>query len=332
MARLLSIGKFTLFGICVLYLSLMLIGFGFYFFVTVNRSFVDLIKTIFVLCLWLSLPVLLLTLGLRAWPLVAVAGLMFAVFVWIYHPYLLPRNPDVPADLPRLTLMTFNIKATSEGLLDAIRSADADIVALQELNMEAAQTVEALLSLYPYQRLHPQSEDEFKGQGIISRFPILEDDYWEYPDVPFTLGHQRVEVEFEGARIIIYNTHPWPPLVWESGYDDESHRLVMEDILRRTDGEDGPLLILGDFNMTDHFSEYHQLRERYTDSYRVAGDGMGYTYPNFRFRPFPSLLRLDYIWHNADFITVDSVVWPEHGASDHSPVRSVLAFNPRSDD
>lgn len=327
MAGIFRAGKFALLAICGAYFSLMLIGLVFYLFVNANRSIVELVKTLFVLGLWLSLPMWLLTLGLRAWPFDVMGGLLVAVFLWVYYPYLMPRNPDVPQDLPRLTVMTFNIKATHEGLVEAIRSADADIVAIQELNVETTLYLAELSEIYPYQALHAQLDDEFKGQGILSRFPILDDEYWEYPDIPYTLGHQRVEVDFNGTLIVIYNTHPWPPLAWESGYDDESHRLVVEDILRRTDNESAPLIILGDFNMTEIFYEYHQLAERYTDSYRAAGNGIGYTFPNFSFRPFPSLLRLDYVWHNDAFISVDSVVWPDHGASDHSPVRSTLALN-----
>ena len=312
-------------AICLIYLTLIVLGWLIYIIVDPNNSSIELLKTVFELGLWLAIPVCVILLILRSWRLAIASIVPILIFIIIYVPQLTPRSPEFIPDAPQLTVMTFNLKITSEGIVDAIRSADADIVAVQELSQEGAEVLSELADIYPYQSLHPQLID-FKGQGILSRYPILDDVYWEYPDVSHTLGHQRVEVEFNDSRIVIYNVHPWPPLAWESGYNDESHRIVVEDIARRTFAEELPLILVGDFNMTDNFEEYELLASNFVDSYREAGNGIGYTFPAIRYAPLPSLLRLDYVWHSHHFQSVDAVVWHDHAESDHSPVVATIAF------
>ena len=314
------------FILCSLYLLLWFVGSLVYLLIDPNTSFVELLKTIYALGLWFAVPILVIVLLLRTWRLSLVALFMVIMFGVIYMPYLLPRNPVVDEDMPQLTVMTFNLKATSDGIAEVVRNADVDIVGVQELSIEGAENLRQLEDIYPYQALHPQ-EDPNIGQGILSRYPIEASTYWEYPDLPHTLGHQRVEVDFQGMIIVVYNTHPWPPLAWESGYDDESHRIVLQDIARRTFAEDLPVILVGDFNMTDSFEEYDLFASRFVDSYRAAGNGIGYTFPNNKYKPLPSILRLDYIWHSENFESVQAEVWDNHAQSDHSPVIATLALN-----
>ncbi len=311
--------------ILAFYLLFTFLAFGIYIAVDPNTSTIELVKTVFELSLWLSIPVLLILVLLRGWRLALGALFVVILFGVIYVPQLLPRTPEVVVDTPRLTMMTFNLKGTSEGIAAVVSATDADIVAFQELSESGAAALQSLESAYPHQALHPQADDNI-GQGILSRYPIEADAYWEYPAVPHTLGHQRVEIDFNGTPIVLYNTHPWPPLGWETGYNDESHRVVVQDIAARTFAEELPLILAGDFNMTANFEEYDLLATHFTDSYRVAGDGIGYTFPNIRYEPLPAFLRLDYIWHSDHFQSVAAVVWPDQAQSDHAPVVATLAF------
>ncbi|MGB7340295.1 MAG: endonuclease/exonuclease/phosphatase family protein [Phototrophicaceae bacterium] len=306
-----------------IYFALSLIGAVIYFFLEPNVSRIELFKLLFGLSLWLSIPLTIILIILRAWRLMIGSLILVGLFILLYTPLLIPRNPSIDADMPQLKIMTFNTLGTSEGLTDAILSADADVVAIQELSQDGSTMLRQLDNVYPFQALHPQA-DPNTGQGILSRYPIEVDDYWEYPDVPYTLGHQRVEVDMNGERIVIYNTHPWPPLAWNTGYNDESHRVVINDIADRVFGEELPVILAGDFNMTSVFEEYDLLSTQLIDSFLVAGDGIGYTFPNNKFQPLPRILRLDYIWHTDHFQSVDSTVWQDHGQSDHSPVVSTL--------
>lgn len=325
MQNILKGGRRVLIGIIIAYAVVMIIGVAFMVLINEDRATLEFLGTIFELGLWFALPLLIVTLLLRAWRLSVVMAIISIAFGTFYAPYFTPEAVALGDDVPQINVLTFNTQMTRDGLRDVIVSADADIVALQELSPEGADILALLEDEYPHQALHPQM-DANEGQGIISRYPIVADEYWEYPDLPHTLGHQRVEIDYDGTIITIYNTHPWPPAAFKTGFNDESHRVALRDVIERARQEEGPLLLVGDLNMSNEFNEYDLLAEHFTDSFRVAGLGTGYTFPNFSLEPIPPVLRLDYIWHTDHFATLDSQVWYEHGFSDHSPVWSQLAL------
>jgi endonuclease/exonuclease/phosphatase family metal-dependent hydrolase len=52
---------------------------------------------------------------------------------------------------------------------------------------------------------------------------------------------------------------------------------------------------------------------------------MGFTFPVGR-RPFPPVVRLDYVFHDDHFRTLSAHVWQDSGGSDHLPVIASLAL------
>ena len=311
------------------YAVLMIVGGVFLVTVDANHLAIELIKMFTKLGLWLAIPMLLLALFVTDWQSATLALIPVLLFAVYYLPYM-PRNPEVPAGQP-LSVMSFNTQTNDTELLDLIDRTDADVVALQELSAAGASVLENnLQDEYPYQALHPQDVD-YLGQGILSRYPIMGDGYWEYTDLPDTTGHQRVEIEFSGDNIVIYNIHPWPPAGYNFEFSDPSHRIPMLRIMERAFNETSPMLIVGDMNMVDEFAEYDMLAARLTDSYMQAGDGLGYTFPNLSLAPLPPMVRLDYIFHTDDFQSVDSSVIEAGDASDHAAVLSRLVYIDNAD-
>jgi endonuclease/exonuclease/phosphatase (EEP) superfamily protein YafD len=234
--------------------------------------------------------------------------------------------------IPQLTLLTYNLASQAqnlEGAIAIIRDANADLVNLQELSQGAAARFSAeFADEYPYQSLHPQADDPIPGQGFLSRYPITADDYWR-----IHLGHQRVQLDVDGTAITVYNPHPIQPLVY-NGFAQRAEEIT--EVLARAENESGPLIIAGDFNMTDQSEDYGRIAARYTDSYREAGWGLGLTFPadapgaqaipgQITGVPWP-LLRIDYIFHNAAFQALETHVWPVSGGSDHRPLFARLAL------
>ena len=298
--------------------SLVIVG------VNANILVIELIKTLTELALWLAIPFLVLAVLVTAWRAAIFALIAVVLFAVFYLPYL-PRNPQVPAG-EQLRLMTFNTQMTDNNLLDIFDKADAEVVALQELSQDGAAVLENnLQEEYPYQALHAQETGKL-GIGVLSRYPITNDEYWEYADLPHTTGHQRVEIDFAGESIVIYNTHPWPPIQYSLAITDTSHRVALMRVMERAFAETNPVVFVGDLNMTDEFAEYDMLAARFTDSYLQAGDGLGYTFPNNKTKVLPSLLRLDYIFHTHEFQSIDSDVLEPANATDHSPVVSTLVW------
>jgi vancomycin resistance protein VanJ len=265
-----------------------------------------------------------------------------AVFIASYGISFIPRSFSPPAGATRISLLTYNIHAEEnclEPMLGVIREANADVVTLQELSLGAAVCFERdLADLYPYRALHPR-ENGTQGQGILSRFPISEDEYWRNEQFRYALGHQRVQLDVLGRTVTLYNAHPLHPGMMGKFFDNSGRRAEIDVILDRAARDTTPVLIAGDFNMTDQTVDYLHIIGQYGDTYREVGWGMGFTFPDLskpealpsyipRTLPIPPIMRLDYVFHSAHFAAVEARVWPSSGGSDHYPVYAVLGLKP----
>lgn len=250
-------------------------------------------------------------------------------FIGFYGGLFIPRSAQAAADTREITVLTYNLNKSNQSLdqvLHIVRESGADVVAFQELNRVIAAGLQANLSdLYPYHALHPDPQEGFRGQGFISRFPILSDDY--APDIG--LGHQRLVLDFRGKHLVIYNTHPMHPLGGR-GYEGAPRAGAISQVLQAVGQEQGALLLVGDFNMTDLSGDYRRVTEHLSDTFREAGWGMGFTFPDFKallnIGFVPPLARIDYVFHSDEFQALQARVWPVSGGSDHRPLLATLAL------
>lgn len=269
------------------------------------------------------------------------AGLLAAPaaeFVRAYAGNIL-RSATPGAGGPDLRLLTYNLHA-EETLLDPqlnlIRGAGADIVALQELSFPAAKRfAKALSGDYPYQALHPNAQ-ACSGQGILSRFPIRADEYWQHVDIRNALGHQRAVLDIGGRPVALYNLHPVHPGMVDALYDAAPRAEEVTRLLERVGAETLPVILAGDFNMSDQSDDYRRITARLRDAFRQAGRGLGYTFPDWRAPQsrsvvnglplgfVPRLVRLDYVFHNPTMRVAAAQVWAESGGSDHRPLLVAL--------
>lgn len=248
-------------------------------------------------------------------------------FLTTYGMLFLPRASAAPSEAPRLTILSYNLNAGNrqlDAIEQIIRDSDVDMVALQELHLAVADALaERLKDIYPYQEMHPH--EWFAGQGFFSRYPIVSDDYWQ-----INLGHQRLEIDWNGTPIVIYNTHPTHPLRGLR-FAMDTRSAEIRDLLERSSRETLPHLLIGDFNMTDQAEDYARVAANYADAYRAVGWGMGFTFPNFRNTRFgldflPALARIDYIFHDPNFTPLTARVWSDSGGSDHYPIYVELSL------
>ncbi|MEQ8676927.1 MAG: endonuclease/exonuclease/phosphatase family protein [Aggregatilineales bacterium] len=342
----------TLFVLCGVLWLYTLIVIGLCLFVLIDRtnvSWVEFFKTGVLPGLLTVIPALGLALILRfKW--VSLALLFPTLFIISYYvPFFLPKSVSVPPDAPQITVLSFNILGQSrhaEDLAQIILDSGADVVAVQELGVDIEVYLsKALAQIYPYQAVHPQAGNTnyYRGQGVYSRVPIVEDDYWQYDDFPIfrwgrwkmfpSHGHQRVVLDLDGQAVVLYNTHLWPAINWGGGWnftandlEDYGHSEAAQRLVERTSQETLPLIWVGDFNMSDQFNEYGDITAYLTDSFRESGYGMGYTYPARGFDPFPALMRLDYVFHSDHLRSLNTRVLGDSGYSDHFPVISTLAL------
>lgn len=293
------------------------------FFIGEDWIIVAFLSTFIQLLILPTFVLLPLCLLIREWRLSAmlVPGILFFALIW--GGLFLPNEPIVPqANEQSLQVFTYNMRSDvrdPQTFLSLIRQVNADIVALQEVGIPQAEAIEANLSdIYPYMALHPQF-DSTQGQGILSRYPITEDFYWQYDFLPNKLGHQRVEISLsEMTSITIYNVHPTHPGMQGSAFNTSYRFRELQDILSRMENEEGYLLLLGDFNMPDLSPDYAAITAQYSDSFREAGQGLGWTFPALK-PPLFAVLRIDYLFHNEGIRVRSAELWDD-GGSDHHPI------------
>lgn len=290
----------------------------------------------------LLLPAVALAIGwlvARRWRLAALTAPASLALVLGYGALFLPRSGPSPT-APQISVLTFNLHAERVALapmVDVIRAAGADIVALQELSPEAARVFSAELGdVYPYRALHLHPNNPVMGQGVLSRYPLRDSVYWQVE-----MWHQRVTVTTRERDIALYNVHPHIPFVRAAGglaFDAGKRGRDIADILERAGREPMPVIMAGDFNTTDRCAHYRWVTENYRDAFREAGWGFGFTFPDFSSPnalprglprvalPVPLLTRIDYVFYSEHFQAAEALVWPSAGGSDHRPVLARLAI------
>ncbi len=276
------------------------------------------VLNIFGLWLYLPLPFLLVAalfarpraLGaLLVVPLLAFGSEYYSMLNWT------PATPTGTA----VRVMTWNIlwdKHPLEPIVATIEAQQPDIVALQELGVTQAKELAPMLAQrYPYSAIDAAG---FEGLGVWSRYPL--GDIKPREERRAGCACQQMTVMVGDQQVQLINVHPeaprykmrhWRPMkqlpyfpipVWFSTADQENAIQAIAEEARSTAQ---PLLVVGDFNVSDRQPNYAVLRRSLRDAYREAGQGFGLTFPNSNIPlgPFkiPPLIRIDYVFHNDDF-------------------------------
>ena len=253
----------------------------------------------------------------------AIMAIPALALIFNYLPMYFPRDIHQPSNTEQLTVLTYNINIAPpdpQGIVNDIRKIDADIVAIQELTFGTVDVLEReLATQYPYRALHPVHG--FHGQGILSKYPIVSDEFWN-----IYLGHQRAGVDIDGTVVNVYNVHPVHHILPFWGFDISRRTEEVMVFLNKSKQDSTPVLIMGDLNMTDQAEDYQHITSTYQDSYRQVGYGMGTTFPAHI--PFlPSLVRIDYVFHSDGFTALTADVLRSTGGSDHRPLVVTLALD-----
>ena len=269
-------------------------------------------------------------------PLLLVSGLAAAAaFARTWGPLFRRRQAPCPHPTDGLTVMSFNVLAWNRRhaeLAEAILAADADVVGLQELHAEIADALDVrLLRRYPHRALHPTRNTS--GSGILSRHPLRDVATFRLSDH----GHwcHRAIVDAPAGPLTVFSIRtpvprvPRPPrrrgsLRLVAGFQPWRRRIEILRLLDMVRHARRPVVVAGDFNLTEYSPDYQLLRSELGDAYRAVGPGFGHTFP--RIGSFPSalpapwpVLRLDYVWYSPELRPVAARLG-HAGGSDHLPV------------
>jgi vancomycin resistance protein VanJ len=244
-----------------------------------------------------------------------------------------------PAELSILSHNMAQDQTDYDSIDALVERTDADIVLLQEVTGDYIKDHwPRLRTRYPYQVNGPLLSAKSVGMGILSKYPL--DDVTNFKlDEDGLVFQQRAEVSLDGKRIAVYNVHttfPWVRLErdpWLSRipwpvYDDKTRRKEITNLLRQLQSETAPLILAGDFNLSDFSEDYGRLTSVLGDAYRSAGSGLGFTWPANR-TPSVSipihhpLVRIDYIFHSDQWQPKYAHTLEKTG-SDHLPLFTSL--------
>ncbi len=262
--------------------------------------------------------------------------------VWFGRLYL-PKATVETSDAT-LKVISFNVWGDNPDLTpieDWLRDQAADVVVTIELPPVWKDGIPALRDVYPEQ-ITGNSKLLYWGGTLLTRYPVVSSEVLELGDG--VMRQQRVVIDVDGQQIAIYAIHLLLPIGYESHiglgggfypavasrYDDSARNAQIHALIARLRDEPLPYIVAGDFNMSDQSVIYNDLAAALGDSFREAGTGLGTSWPMLRATfglptSIPPVMRIDYIWHSADFRAVTAAVGPFLG-SDHLPMLAALAL------
>jgi endonuclease/exonuclease/phosphatase (EEP) superfamily protein YafD len=229
--------------------------------------------------------------------------------------------------------MCYNVRSSNRdvgAVAAVIASESPDLVVVRELEPAMASALEPrLVNDYPHYRIEPGIG------GFWSRYEILAYETWQLSE-DRAYWAQRMTLDVEGRRLTVVGVHLrygpvlqgvqmlGTPLVMPVGRAGGSYTDV-DNLVERLEEVDGPLIVMGDFNMTDQQGAYAGLLQHLRDSHRESGWGMGFTQaPLHRIKL--AMLRIDYVFYSPDLVSLSTRVG-RYGGSDHRPVVARLAWN-----
>ena len=283
------------------------------------------------------LPIIGVSIIKKRWFTIISAIACILLISWLHIKYFSPQPINLTNSQPSIKVLSHNLswyKTQSPTLLKLINQQKPDIIFLQEIVKKNTKRVfTGLKADYPYQI-------GTRPVGILSKYPIVSS------EILHLAGHretqQRAIIKFNQQEVVIYNmqaTGPWLKISKKLGfikipvykYDKRSPEI--QDLVQRVERETLPVIVAGDFNMTDETQDYDRLQKVMQDAFRKSGWGFGFTWPhgwelkflvkrsNWRLN-YP-VFRIDYIWYPKHWGAKSSSVL-EATESDHLPIAAEL--------
>ncbi|MEA2623575.1 MAG: vancomycin resistance protein VanJ [Chloroflexota bacterium] len=237
--------------------------------------------------------------------------------------------PASAAGSPRISVTSWNVEsgeAAPSAVVAVLRAAPEGIVALVELSKSQADAIRAddqLIRRFPYAELFPR--DGSLGMGLLSSYPIV-DSGRIADDPPLIWAH----LDLGGGQTLgVVAAHPLPatmrpPLDYDASERD-AQILAVRSIVDGMLGGPNPLVLAGDFNVTDREPGYGDLSRGLIDAHLEAGFGPGSTWrPDpIKWLPF-GVLRIDMVFGGNGARPIAVAVDCTPRGSDHCLVQAEL--------
>jgi endonuclease/exonuclease/phosphatase (EEP) superfamily protein YafD len=197
-----------------------------------------------------------------------------------------------PATIRVLTANLYLGQADAKSVV-ATATAEADVVALQELTPNAVNRLSSagLDAAFPFHML--DAREEGSGVGLFSRFPIS--DAKRVPGYTLAMVSARIKVAGvtdDPTVIVVHVTGPWPQAI--DGWDRDLRSLPQTLEAAATAEGSGCVIAAGDFNSTADMANFRNVtRAGYRDAAEQSGSGIVPTYPGNVW--VPPLIAIDHV-------------------------------------
>jgi vancomycin resistance protein VanJ len=281
---------------------------------------------------WLLPLAVLLPMAVMLRPSVCILHIAAATAVFFLYiaPHSLEKKVHATSRQTDLTVITANIgQRNVKTLQPFLESHDFDVIAFQE----RAYNPGTLAAQHPDYNVRVEKEFTLASKLPINGSGIVPD--LEFQGRPVAAWF---ELDFHGQFIVVYDVHMPTPrsYLWQlrgNGFwvglrsgggliDTEGAREyeyywttrfeLARGLLTALEQEKRPMLVVGDFNTPAHGGLYRLLAANLTDSFAVAGDGGGETFPESagRLSRLGPWMRLDYLFAGKDWIPLACEVEP----------------------
>lgn len=188
----------------------------------------------------------------KGWPRFYILVLLLATLYqgYLLSPYLLPVSrtvPDREVNDPKqtFTLLTSNVKMDNrqvQPFLDLVEQYDPEVVLVIEPDEQWTEDLALLRKRYAHWVEQPQ--DNFYGMNLYSHLPLLDPKvhYFETDAIPSIQTTLQLS---SGDEVILYGTHPRPPLPGNSVAVADRELLT---IAQRVQEATRPVVVMGDLN------------------------------------------------------------------------------------
>ena len=282
--------------------------------------------------LWFAGVTLILLLGLfllrprpPRWKLIIVVALTLGLYASTIGTWYVPRFRDArPGGVP-LTVMTYNVNYqmwNTEAVTQLVRSHPVDIFGLVEpFKEQAAELRDNVQDLYPH-----YYRSTGGGLSLFSRYPIAEATT-ENLNTQYHSLFAIVDVEGKPVRVVV--AHPLAPV---SMYNFVNRNEAMAALAKYGAEQSITTVIMGDFNLTSWSIYFRNFILNSGLRSVNLGHGLNPTwFYNGVGRSLSPLeqvkqvlkIPIDHVFVSQD-VSVDQVMTPSSGVSDHRPVIAKL--------
>ena len=227
------------------------------------------------------------------------------------------------AAAPILQVASWNLQSCRRGIpgiVKALKSLDADVVAFQEVDRGTRRSgqldqvaVLAKEAGFPFFHFFPALDWDIGeyGLALASRHPIVD------PRVVHLPVTANIEPRILASAVVLLPTGPLSVNVTHLSHRVSEGKLRVEQVRRIQEvlaRDPLPKVLIGDFNDTPGSGMHEAMAGAFEDAFEKAGEGSSGTFPLPL--PFSPAVRIDYVWTSKELRAAKASV-VETEASDH---------------